>query len=194
MEQIPGKYRNGVIELQMPVDWPQDTPCLVLYVSQNAMIKRLGDEQMGHVIIAGYGLAGRFIANIFRRHDVPFVVIEKNPKTVQTQRDLGERVIEGDISDEKILKEAGIDRASIFALTVPDEPAVLEATRIARNLNPKIYIVARTQYASVGMQAAELGADEVVQAEYAVAMQFYESFLKKLGKNHNGPHPADTKT
>jgi hypothetical protein len=57
---------------------------------------------------------------------------------------------------------------------------------MARKLNPNIYIVARTQYASVGLQAARLGADEVVQAEYAVAIQFYQSFLRKLQAGGEG--------
>jgi len=180
VEQVPGVYRNGVVELQMPVDWPEEAHCLVLHVSQ-APIAPLEPGRMGHVIIAGYGLSGRFVADIFRRHHVPFVVVEKNPQTVQVQRELGSHFIEGDVRDEGVLKQADIERATIFALTIPDEQAVLEATRIARKLNPRIYIVARTQYASVGLQAHKLGADEVVQAEYAVAMQFYQSFLRKLG-------------
>lgn len=180
MEQIPAIYKKGVIELQMPVDWPDGSACLVLYVPQAPPPVPLGPGNVGHVIIAGFGLAGRFVADMFKRHNLPFVVVEKNPQTVQIQRELGATIIEGDICDEKILKKAGIQHASIFALTVPDEPAVLQATEVARKLNPKIYIVARTQYASVGMQASKLGADEVVQAEHAVAMQFYQSFLKKF--------------
>ncbi len=180
MEQITGTYSDGVIKLKEKVTWPQDAPVLVLYTPQYSTLTPIVEGKMGHAIIAGYGLAGRFIADVFLRHNVPFVLVEKNPKTVQVQRELGANIIEGDIRDESILQQAGISQASVLALTIPDEPAVLDATQMARKLNPNIYIVARTQYASVGLQAARMGADEVVQAEYAVAVQFYQSFLRKL--------------
>jgi len=186
MEQVTGIFKNGVIELKEKTNWPEDSPVLVIYVPQLSTPMPIGNGQAGHAIIAGYGLAGRFIADVFRRHDAPFCVVEKNSKTVQVQRELGANIIEGDIRDEGVLKQAGIDTAAVLALTIPDEPAVLEATQIARKINPAIYIVARTQYASVGLQAARMGADEVVQAEYAVAVQFYQSFLRKLQANKDG--------
>lgn len=178
MEQIQGIYREGRVELENTVGWPEGSPVTVLYLPRTSGLIREGDTPS--VIIAGFGLAGRFVADVFRRHAIPFVVVERNPRTVETQRSLGASILAGDIRDENILKQAGIESATVLALTVPDEKAVLEATCIARRLNPAIYIVARTQYASSGLQAARLGADEVVQAEYAVAMQFYQSFLRKL--------------
>lgn len=180
MEHVLGTYRNGVVQLQDSASWPEGASVLVLY--SPAAVKPIvtGDEGVGHAIIAGYGLAGRFIADVFRRHNAPFVVVEQNLKTVQVQRELGANIIGGDIRDEVVLHQADINRAAVLALTIPDEVAVLEATQIARRMNPNIYIVARTQYASVGLEAAKLGADEVVQAEYAVAVQFYQSFLRKL--------------
>jgi monovalent cation:H+ antiporter-2, CPA2 family len=180
MEQITGTYSDGVIKLRDNVNWPEGSPVLILYSPQYTSLLPITEGKMGHAIIAGYGLAGRFIADVFLRHNVPFVLVEKNAKTVEVQRDLGANIIEGDIRQEDILRQAGIGEASVLALTIPDEPAVLDATQMARKLNPNIYIVARTQYASVGLQAARMGADEVVQAEYAVAIQFYQSFLRKL--------------
>ncbi|MFA5864803.1 MAG: NAD(P)-binding protein [Phycisphaerae bacterium] len=190
MEQITGIYTNGVVKLKGEMNWPENAPVLVLYTPQYSTHVPIGDGQTGHAIIAGYGLAGRFIADVFRRHDAPFVVVEKNAKTCQVQRELGANIIEGDIREKSILHLAGIDKAAVLALTIPDDPAVLEATQVARKLNPNIYIVARTQYASVGLQAARLGADEVVQAEYAVAIQFYQSFLRKLQSNSSDSNGA----
>lgn len=179
MKQITGMYKDGAIQLDSSVDWPEGAAVLILHMPQDSTMS-LDTDQTYHMIIAGYGLAGRFVADVFRRHEVPFVVVERNPRTVDVQRELGANIIEGDIRDEQVLREAGIERATMLALTIPDEQAVLEATQVARRLNRHVFIIARTQYASVGLQAAKLGADEVVQAEYAVAMQFYQSFLRKL--------------
>lgn len=185
--EYSGVYESGVIRLSGRVNWTDGTRVSV-------RVAEVGPDtptrDLGKVIVAGFGLSGRWIADIFDRHGIEYVVVEKNHETVETQRGLGRAVIEGDISDEKTLREAGIHDASILALTVPDEPAVMEATRLARSLKPGIYIVARTLYASSGMRASQLGADDVVKAEQAVARQFYEMLLRKIGGTCNQT-PAD---
>ena len=77
--------------------------------------------------------------------------------------------------------QAGLSSATILALTIPDEDAVLRATSLARRLQPDIYIIARTNYSSKGMQASQLGADDVVKAEQAVALHFYDRLSRRIG-------------
>jgi voltage-gated potassium channel Kch len=176
-----GFYAEGVVHLSAQVDWANGTPVCVR-VAEPRPGERANGADLGKVIIAGFGLAGRWIADIFDRHGIEYVIVETNHATVEAQRLIGRVVIEGDISEESTLRAADITDASILALTVPDEQAVLAATELARRLNPSIYIVARTLYSSSGMQAAQLGADEVVKAEQVVARQFYEMLLRKIGK------------
>jgi len=176
-----GFYADGVVHLSAQVDWPNGTPVCVR-VAEPLPGDRANGLVLRKVIIAGFGLAGRWIADIFDRHGIEYVIVETNHATVEAQRRIGRVVIEGDISEESTLRAADIANASILALTVPDEQAVLAAPELARRLNPNIYIVARTLYSSSGMQAAQLGADEVVKAEQVVARQFYEMLLRKIGK------------
>jgi CPA2 family monovalent cation:H+ antiporter-2 len=175
-----GVYAGGVIRLSAQVGWADGTPVCIRVAEP--LPGRVPNGVVGKVIVAGFGLAGRWIADIFDRHGIEYVVVDTNHATVEAQRRIGREVIEGDISDEATLRAAGIENASILALTVPDEQAVLAATERARRLNPRIYIVARTLYSSSGMQATQLGADEVVKAEQVVARQFYEMLLRKIGK------------
>jgi hypothetical protein len=55
------------------------------------------------------------------------------------------------------LSEAGLKGVNL-GVDHSDEEAVLEATSLARRLRPEIYIIARTNYSSKGMQASQLGA------------------------------------
>jgi len=138
-----------------------------------------------HVIIAGFGVSGRFIAEYLEDHDIPFVLVEMNPETCSTQRALGLRVINGDISEERILRAAGVEDASVLALSIPDENAAVKATELANAIRPDIHIIAGTRYTSTGFQAIQKGADEVVVAEQAVAMEFYRrivAFLSAPGR------------
>ncbi len=126
-----------------------------------------------HVIIAGFGVGGRFIAEYMRDRGIPYVVVEMNPLTCDAQRTLGVNVVEGSIADEAILRKAGVETASVLALAIPDEESALKATEIAHRIRPEIHIIASTRYTSTGLQALQRGADEVIVAEQAVAQEFY---------------------
>ncbi|OWY70949.1 hypothetical protein B7486_15250 [cyanobacterium TDX16] len=134
-----------------------------------------------HVIIAGYGVGGRFIAEYLKERRMPFVVVEMNVNTCKAQRTIGVSVIEGDISDEAVLRQAGVETASVLALSIPDEKAAIRATEIANAIRPEIHIIASTQYTSSGLKALQSGADEVIVAEQAVAQEFYRRIAKYMG-------------
>ena len=129
----------------------------------------------GHAVIAGYGIPGRAVADQLYRQGVAVCVIELNAKTVERVSRTsiqGLHVIVGDVSDEATLRRAGIERATLFAITVPVDAAVLEAVRIARRLSPKLHIMARCRYISTALEAARRGADEVISEEQIVAQEF----------------------
>lgn len=126
-----------------------------------------------HVIIAGFGVGGRFIAEYLREKDIPFVVVEMNLHTYETQRRLGLEIILGDIGDETVLRAAGVERAGVLALAIPNEEAALKATELANAIRPEIHIIAATRYTSTGLEALRRGADDVIVAEQAVALEFY---------------------
>jgi voltage-gated potassium channel Kch len=81
-------------------------------------------------------------------------------------------MIAGDVRLEETLRRAGIERATLFAVAIPNEAAVLDAVKIARALNPTIHIMARCHYISAGMEARRRGANEVVIEEQVVGEEF----------------------
>lgn len=191
VDEYHGTFRDGYVELDGPVNWPPGTR-VVVHVAPPASTSMSEAKSFGPVIIAGFGLPGRWVADIFDRHGIEYLIVDSNPETVKVQRALGRTVIEGNIAEEDTLRRAGVERASILALTVPNEQAVLTATELARRLNPGIYIVARMTYSSSGIEASRRGADEVVKAEQAVARQFYEMLLRKLNTHSAKPDEQPT--
>lgn len=148
-------------------------------------------QARGHVIIAGYGVGGRFIAEYLQEHDIPFIIVETNEATCETQREIGLEVIYGDISDESVLRAAGVETASILALAIPNEEAALAATEVANAIRPEIHIIAATRYTSTGLRALQKGADEIIVAEQAVAHEFYERIKQFMTADGNGAAPAE---
>lgn len=176
-EEYLGYYQDGVVRLTARTTWPDGTPVCVRVANLTA---EDAARQFGKVIIAGFGLAGRWVAEIFDRHHIEYVIVDENEETVEAQRKIGRRVVRGNISTERALRDAGIEEASILILTMPDEEAVIAATVLARRIRPELFIVARTTHSSAGLQAAKCGADEVIKDEQVVARHFYEMLLRKV--------------
>lgn len=121
------------------------------------------------VIVAGFGLVGRVVADNLTMNGAQVTIVEMNPATVKTQTRLGRNIVFGDVSDPEVLESAGVHEADALILTIPDEERVLRACHVARQANHSIFIVARTSYVSKGMLATNLGANEVVIEELATA-------------------------
>lgn len=175
-QSVTASFHSGQIELDAQADWPDGARLVVTPVLPLSATGHLE----GHVIIVGFGLAGRVVADLLDLAKLSCTILEKNPVTVETQRALGRDIIEGDATDADTLIKAGLNTAAILALTIPDEEAVLNAIALARRLRPKIYIIARTNYSSKGMRASQLGADDVIKAEQAVALQFYDKLSRRI--------------
>ena len=142
-----------------------------------------------HVIIAGYGIVGRAVAELLDRLDIPFCVVELNPSTVDRVHRGGTSIIAGDIRNEATLREAGIEHATTLALAMPDEKQVLAALQAARRLNPSVRIITRCSFSSAGMMATRFGADAVIVAEQVVAKEFARAVNELLPKSSN-THPT----
>jgi CPA2 family monovalent cation:H+ antiporter-2 len=135
-----------------------------------------------HVIIAGFGLPGRAVAQALDAAHVPYCVLELNASTVTRCAKAGTHIVEGDVTDPEVLRKAHIDTAAAIVIAIPDEKAALEATRVARELNPDVKIITRTHYVSAGMEAKSRGADSVIVAEQVVASE-----LSKLAEQILAP-------
>jgi CPA2 family monovalent cation:H+ antiporter-2 len=122
------------------------------------------------VVIAGFGVPGRVLAESLKRQGIRYSVIDSNPQTAE-RCGAGEPIVTGDARRPEVLKAAGIDKATLFAATVPDENVVLQTVEEARRLNPSVRIVARCHYTSTGMRARQRGASDVVVSEQEVAKE-----------------------
>lgn len=138
--------------------------------------------RLGHVVLAGYGVVGRAVADKLDALGVKYTIIEFNPATVARQTALGRSIVYGDVSNPDVLESAGVAHADAVILTVPDEDAVLRACQTVRSLNPKAFIAARTNFLSKGMLATSLGADIVTIEEIATAEAMAWEVTKQLSE------------
>lgn len=132
-----------------------------------------------HAVIAGFGIVGRMVAEDFHKQNVRVTLVETNADTIERQQDNHDRVVHGDVRELDVLKEAGLEAADVLVLTIPDEQVAIAASQIARQVNPDVFIVARTNFFSRGLMASRVGADLVIVEEVATAHAMQAALAQK---------------
>ncbi|HEX9282542.1 MAG TPA: cation:proton antiporter [Gemmatimonadales bacterium] len=137
-----------------------------------------GDQPLtDHVIIAGYGLNGRNLAAALRSIRAPYLIVELNSQTVRQARTRGEPAFYGDATREEILRALGAERARMLVVAISDPAATRRMVRVARTLNPRIHIIARTRYVVEIPELTRLGADVVIPEEFETSIEIFARVL-----------------
>jgi CPA2 family monovalent cation:H+ antiporter-2 len=136
----------------------------------------LGD----HVVIAGYGRVGSFVARLLARLDQPFVVVDPNPGRADEARDSGYPVVYGDAGAEPVLEAAGVRRARLVIVTVPDPVGARLVVERARSINPNVHVVARTTTVEQLEELGRLGVYEAVHPESEAGLELGRQALSHL--------------
>lgn len=130
-----------------------------------------------HVVVAGFGPAGRRLAAVLKDVGLPFAVVEMDPALASEAQTEKLHVIQGDATRAPILEHVGISRAKLCVVVVSDEAATVRIVEIARYLNPTVQIVARTRFLSQIPRLQQAGADVVVPEELETAVRLFTQVL-----------------
>lgn len=125
------------------------------------MKKRI-DQLTNHYIVCGFGRVGEQVAREFNRQNAPFVVLDNNPLVQKYLDQEGVLYIQGDASDEKVLMQAGIERAKGLISVVDNDADNVYVTLTARALRPDLFIIARSNMESAAYKLKRAGANRVI--------------------------------
>jgi voltage-gated potassium channel len=143
------------------------------------------DRLTDHVIICGYGRIGQMLARELQAGKCDFVIVERGDSRMTAARELGFLSLQGDATDEDVLRLAGISRARALATVLPDDAANVFITLSARSLNRELTIIGRGEAASTEGKLIQAGADRVVLptrigAERMAELLLYQDVAKVL--------------
>lgn len=133
-------------------------------------------DLIGHYIICGYGRMGRIIARELQDEGVKFVVVEKDPATLEEKEAL--LLVIGDATRDQTLKEAGIEKACGLISVLPNDAENLFVVLSARGLNPDILIVARAVEEGSEQKLLRAGATKVVSPYLIGGLRMAHTVLK----------------
>ncbi len=127
-----------------------------------------------HVIICGYGKVGKNIVSNFIREDIPFVVIEIDPNTIEILERNNLLHVCGDATYGEILDMAGISKGKILISCLSNDADNLYVILEAKERNPNIRLILRASRPDSVKRFLRLGADKVILPEEAGANQMAE--------------------
>ncbi|MEX2372341.1 MAG: cation:proton antiporter, partial [Dehalococcoidia bacterium] len=134
-----------------------------------------------HVIICGYGRVGSVVVRVLRERNVPVAVIDLDVSAIITLRDQGVPAFLGTADNPLLLTRAGIDRAALLVVAVPEPTAVRRLVQLAREANPTIEIVARTHEIAERDRLEAGGVQEAVVGELELAIEMARYALRVTG-------------
>lgn len=161
------------------------TGALVQVFAQHQIRSILGMDRMqsqierlsGHAIICGFGRIGEQLAKELSAARQSFIIVERNPAKIVHAEAAGFLCLTADATDEETLRVAGIDRARVLATVLPDDATNVFITLSARNLNPRLEIIARGEIPSTEGKLIHAGADKVVLPTHIGAERIAEMIL-----------------
>lgn len=133
---------------------------------QFAKMKNKISKLNGHIIVCGYGNNGNETVRELLEHNEKVVVVEKTPEIIEQLRLNNELFyIEGDATNENILRETNIESAKALITTMPNDADNLYIVLTAKELNNKITIVSRASDEHSIKKLKRAGANNVIMPD-----------------------------
>ncbi|ABC78327.1 potassium channel protein [Syntrophus aciditrophicus SB] len=125
------------------------------------------------VLIVGGGRVGCTIAEQFKERDMPYLIIEKNPRRLQEEMNY----VVGDAADIRTLQNAWIEEASAAVITTHDDATNIYLTKYMRSLRPDMQLLSRANLDRNVSTLHRAGADFVMSYSSLGANAIF-NFLK----------------
>ena len=136
-------------------------------------------QTFGHVVICGLGRVGSLVAQELRMHNVPFTVVDLDPRTLDEWRTDGYHTVLGSSDRVEVLRAARVPQAGLLVVTTGDPVSVEITAYQALQLQPELDIVARVRARSEGEDLQRMGVQEVVWPEMEAGLEIVRHSLSR---------------
>lgn len=120
-----------------------------------------------HCIICGFGRMGRSLAHELQARNAGMIVIDLSEVLIEECHQKNIPALQGNAADERILREAGIERANALVAATKSDAENVFVVLTARSINPRLRIIARANLETSIPKLERAGADTVI-SPYAI--------------------------
>jgi monovalent cation:H+ antiporter-2, CPA2 family len=140
-----------------------------------------GGEVRDLVVLCGFGRVGSEIGEALQTFGIPYAVVERNPEICAQLRARGIRCVFGDAAHREILARAGVQRARLVIVALPEIERARLAVAAVRELHPDVPLLARAHGRAEAEALRAKGATEVIQPELEASATLIRHALATLG-------------
>ena len=140
----------------------------------------LEEVQNGTVII-GFGRVGRTVADMLRRHNLPYIGVDADIDNVNAARRGGYNVLFGDVTRSELVDKLNLGHAKALVLTMDDPVLTVRLAKRVRGWVPNLPIIARARDSGHAAELYRAGASEAVPEALESSLQLSEVVLVDLG-------------
>ena len=141
-------------------------------------VEKEDSKLVGHVVIVGYGVGGRTLAQVLLETKVPFLVLDLDGERVKRALTEGITTLYGDCVQEQTLIRAGLKDARMIVLKISDYAITEKVVRLSRKINPQIKIMVRTRRTNQVEELKTAGADQVIPEEFETSIEIFSRVLR----------------
>lgn len=143
--------------------------------------KRLED----HVIVVGYGVAGRLLSEALSKVGIPYVVLELNAETVRKASAEGVPIYYADVTTAEALDHAHVKSARAVVLLINDQRAATNAVGAIAAIAPDTPVLTRAHYVNDVPYLKTIGATDVVVEEVEAGLEMLARVLRRFDVPRN---------
>ncbi|RYZ99421.1 MAG: hypothetical protein EOP11_19480, partial [Proteobacteria bacterium] len=133
-----------------------------------------------HVIVCGIGPTGSMVSKKLQSVGVGVVVVDLNYKAIQQLKAQKQAAVYGDSSSMIVLEAAGIHKAALLVVTIPDPQAMQSLIKKVKQHFPDLPVVMRVRYMNDRDKLLNLGADDIVWEEFEAGQELARRALDRL--------------
>jgi len=140
----------------------------------NAMIKKMSN----HYIICGDGEITELIIKEFETNGLSFVIISNDETAIEEYSKRSIVYLKGDPIKDEVLMAAGIERAQGLISNLPNDVGNVFVVLSAKNLNPKLKIITRSENENSLEKLKKAGADKVIAPNMICGRRMAAAMIK----------------
>ena len=145
--------------------------------------EELEDRTVGHsdhVVVIGYGLAGRLLTNSLSRLKIEAVALEMNSDNVELGRKLGDPVYYADATSEEALGHAHVESCRAIVIMINDNQAIERVISTIARMKVEAPVFVRTQYMRESEKLSQELPVNIVASEVEGGLEILSLVLNQL--------------
>ncbi len=150
-------------------------------VKGSPRMEEIAEPQSASVVICGFGRYGQIVGRALVPQGVSVTVLDHDPDTIESLRQIGFRVFYGDATRLDLLRIAGVANARAVVVAVDDIDQSLEIVDLMREHFPSVPVVARARNVGHLFQLRDRGVKHIEREVFESSLRSARSVLEELG-------------